>query len=233
MTDRTTPAEHPAPARAETRATEPGEFPGTGIRCGALAPEPTASHTDAAHRPPDSAGGGQRCAKPADAAAGLGLCEEHLLLAAEWTAGRVGVTDVLPSPCLACGSRLGVRYPSGWLCAACEWRHGEHPDPDARPVRVDVVYYIRSRGRIKIGTSANPRSRLAQLHYEELLAFERGDRRLEQQRHAEFAEQRAGREWFFEHPELLAHIDVLRGGAPDPWDQHRRWLSAAAALAGR
>ena len=43
-----------------------------------------------------------------------------------------GVTDVLPSPCLACGSRLGVRYPSGWLCAICEWRVGELPDGDDR-----------------------------------------------------------------------------------------------------
>jgi hypothetical protein len=177
--------------------------------------------------------GDVRCGDGVDEAAVLGLCARHLLLAAEWVAGEAGVTDALPSPCLACGSRLGVRYPSGWLCAVCEWRQDEHPDPDARPVRVDVVYYIRSRGRIKIGTSANPRARLSQLHYEELLAFERGDRRLEQRRHAEFGAHRAGREWFYEHPELVAHIDVLRAGSTDPWDQHRRWLSEAAALAGR
>jgi len=196
--------------------------------CGAA--DPHGAHDPLGATGPVGASG--RCGRPIVVAAGLGLCEEHLLRASEWVAGEAGVTDVLPSPCPACGSRLGVKWPSGWLCAVCEWRLHEHPDPDARPVRVDVVYYIRSRGRIKIGTSANPRSRLGQLHYEELLAFERGDRRLEQQRHQQFAAHRAGREWFDEHDALLAHIDVLRAGATDPWDQHRRWLSEAAALAG-
>ena len=41
---------------------------------------------------------------------------------------NTGVTDALPSPCRLCGSRLGVRYPSAWLCAVCDWRHGELVD---------------------------------------------------------------------------------------------------------
>ncbi len=56
-----------------------------------------------------------------------------------------GVTDALPSPCRLCGSRLGVRYPSGWLCAVCEWRHGEVVDGELPPPRVDVVYYLALR----------------------------------------------------------------------------------------
>ena len=70
--------------------------------------------------------------------------------------GEFGVTDLLPAPCAFCGSRLGVRYPSGWLCAVCEWRAGEPPPEGLAPVRVDVVYYLRYRDRIKIGTSATP-----------------------------------------------------------------------------
>ncbi len=96
------------------------------------------------------------CPLPRAGGAPIELCTEHLLAAHDWVAGRVGITDVLPSPCLACGSRLGVRYPSGWLCAHCEWRVGAMPAPEMPPPRVDVVYYLRFRGRIKIGTSANP-----------------------------------------------------------------------------
>jgi hypothetical protein len=136
------------------------------------------------------------CGGPTDPDAPISLCTRHLLEAYDWVAADVGVTDVLPSPCLACGSRLGVRYPSGWLCAICEWKVGEVPDEAGTPARVDVVYYIRSGDRVKIGTSANPRGRLAQLSYDELLGFELGNRLLEQKRHAQFASHRfPGGEW--------------------------------------
>jgi len=144
----------------------------------------------------------------------------------------VGLTDVLPSPCLACGSRLGVRYPSGWLCAICEWRVGDIPGDGQRAPRVDVVYYLRFRDRIKIGTSGNPRARLGQLRYDELLAFELGDRETEQKRHAQFADHRfPGSEWFTSHPALTAHIDRLAAGVEDPWHRYHRWVSERAALA--
>jgi hypothetical protein len=191
-------------------------------------------HRDAVERAcaiVDTAGRG--CDTTVDASAPLNLCTRHLLTAYEWVVGEVGVTDVLPSPCMACGSRLGVRYPSGWLCAVCEWKAGDRPDDDWLTVRVDVVYYIRSRDRIKIGTSANPRGRLAQLRYDELLAFERGDRRLEQRRHAQFGARRAGGEWFESHDALTEHIRGLSAGVEDPWAQHRLWLSEKIALGGR
>jgi len=175
---------------------------------------------------------GRPCPERSAPGAPLDLCTRHLLEAHDWVAGEVGVTDLLPSPCLACGSRLGVHYPSGWLCAVCEWRAGEIPDPhDAAAVRVDVVYYLRFRDRIKIGTSANPRQRLASIRHDELLAFERGDRLLEQRRHAQFAEHRLERsEWFAANDALAAHIDVLRGGADDPWSQYALWRSQRLAL---
>ena len=69
------------------------------------------------------------------------LCGVHH----EAVVGAGGVEDVLPGPCLLCGSRVGVRYPSGAVCAVCEWRWGDVPDGDLAPPRVDVVYYLRMR----------------------------------------------------------------------------------------
>ncbi|MCU1424811.1 MAG: ATPase [Microbacteriaceae bacterium] len=175
---------------------------------------------------------GLACPEPVAPHAPLNLCARHLLEAHDWVAGEVGVTDTLPSPCLACGSRLGVRYPSGWLCAVCEWKVGDTADPEhVAAVRVDVVYYLRFRDQIKIGTSANPRQRFASLRYDELLAFERGDRTLEQRRHAQFAAHRLARsEWFAVHDALVEHIDVLRAGVDDPWSQYALWRSQRLAL---
>ncbi len=127
----------------------------------------------------------------------LPICDEHLAIAGEWNARGTGVVDALPSPCLACGSRLGVHYPSAWICAVCEWTYGDVPDSDVAPPRVDVVYYLRHGDRVKIGTTANPRQRFGAIWHEEVLAFERGDRRLEHRRHEQFAADRfAGSEWF-------------------------------------
>ncbi|WP_199176678.1 GIY-YIG nuclease family protein [Subtercola sp. Z020] len=176
---------------------------------------------------------GQACGAPVEGDAPLALCVHHLQLAHDFVAREVGSTDVLPAPCVACGSRLGVRYPSGWLCAVCEWKAGEVPDREMTAPRVEVVYYLRAGHRIKIGTSANPRQRLGSLHFDELLAFEPGGRMLEQRRHAQFTAFRVPRsEWFAEHPELHEHIAVLARGVDDPWALYARWLSERRALTG-
>ncbi|WP_306306288.1 hypothetical protein [Curtobacterium ammoniigenes] len=95
---------------------------------------------------------------------------------------------------------------------------------------MDVVYYIRSEDRIKIGTSANPRRRLRVLWHDALLAFERGDRVAEQRRHRQFAFARIGStEWFRTCDELEHHIDTLRCGIDDPWRLYARWMAEAAA----
>ena len=159
----------------------------------------------------------------------IALCSDHLAVAAEVHGFGFGVSDGLPMPCRLCGSRLGVRHTEGWTCAVCEWPYGEHPDGELPPPRVDVVYYLRFADRVKIGTTANPRQRFAAIRHEEVLAFERGDRRLEQRRHREFAEERAGSsEWFERSERLSAHIDVLAGGV-EPWDRWRRWVAEATA----
>ncbi|MBM7471276.1 GIY-YIG nuclease family protein [Subtercola frigoramans] len=174
---------------------------------------------------------GVPCANPVAAARGLNLCDRHLLEAYAQVTAEVGVNDVLPTPCVACGSRLGVSYPSGWLCAVCEWRLGALPDGTGQRPRVDVVYYVRFRNTVKIGTSANPRARLAQLHFDELLAFERGTRHREHRRHLQFAGHRIeGSEWFRLHDSLDAHIRELQAGIDDPWAQYSLWVSQAIAL---
>lgn len=161
------------------------------------------------------------------------LCAAHLADVVDWASDEFGTQDVLPVACPACGSRTGVRYPSGWVCAACEWRLGEARDPGLPPPRVDVVYYIRFGDRIKIGTTANPRQRLARLWHDELLAFELGDRLVEHRRHEQFANARLERsEWFTATPSLEEHVRRLAAGVEDPWLRHARWLGEATARQG-
>jgi len=170
------------------------------------------------------------CSNTADAGAPISLCAQHLALAADWVGQEYGVEDVLPSPCVACGARLGIRYPSGWLCAVCEWVYGAIPDAELPRPRVEVVYYIRFGDRMKIGTSSNLRQRMGQLWHEELVAIERGGRDRERARHAQFANYRLGAsEWFELAPELLAHAETLRAGVDDPWTLYARWVSEAIA----
>lgn len=173
------------------------------------------------------------CVAFADDDAPVALCTWHGAVSAEWMTASDGVSDLLPTPCTLCGSRLGVRWPSGWLCAVCEWRHGEPLDDELPPPRVDVVYYLRYADRIKIGTTAHPRQRLAAVWHDELLAFEQGDRLTERRRHAEFAEDRFGRtEWFSRSAALATHVEALSAGVDDPWARYARWVSEARARRG-
>ena len=101
------------------------------------------------------------------------------------------------------------------------------------PPRVDVVYYLRYGDRVKIGTSANPRQRVAAIWHEDLLAFERGDRR------ARASPPRAVR-----RRAIRAHrvVPALRTAARahrrrprrrrGPWDRYTRWMSELTALQG-
>lgn len=136
------------------------------------------------------------------------------------------MTELLPSACSLCGRDEATRLDAGLLCFWCGWRYGDSPDPDLpRPV-VEVVYYLRFDRRVKIGTSRRPRQRLTAIRHDELLAFERGGRDVEQARHREFAAQREGGEWFTLDEALRAHIQVLRQ-TDDPWQLYARWTSAA------
>ncbi|WEK59880.1 MAG: GIY-YIG nuclease family protein [Candidatus Microbacterium colombiense] len=140
--------------------------------------------------------------------------------------------STLPGPCALCGSRTGTRIDAAWVCGTCGWRYGDVPDPDLPLPRVDVVYYLRFDRRVKIGTSRRPRQRLTQIRHDELLAFEPGDRTLEQQRHREFGSAREGGEWFTLTSEVEEHIATLRRRG-EPWNLYARWLSEAIRGAPR
>ncbi|UGB36502.1 GIY-YIG nuclease family protein [Microbacterium sp. cx-55] len=170
------------------------------------------------------------CGGPVPAASPLPLCELHLALAAEASVDVHGETDLLPAPCRRCGSPLGARFRSGWICAVCDWHHGEVVDGELPAPRLDIVYYLGFRDRVKIGTTVNPRQRFAAIRHDRVLAFERGDRMREHLRHAQFAEERLGRsEWFVRSSALDAHIDTLRGDV-NPWTRYAQWQSAALAV---
>ncbi|MRG59548.1 GIY-YIG nuclease family protein [Agromyces sp. CFH 90414] len=169
---------------------------------------------------------GATCAEPIEPGAPLPLCTTHLLLAHDWVERTTGAVDLLPAPCAACGHPVGRRYPAGLVCERCDWRVGDVPDDGVTDASVDVVYYVRWRDRVKIGTSASPRRRLAVLPVEEVLAFEPGDRLLERRRHEQFAAHRfAGTEWFALHADIRAHVADLTIGVGDPWVLVDRWTS--------
>lgn len=132
----------------------------------------------------------------------------------------------MPGPCVLCGATRGERRGAHWSCAVCGWRVGDVPDPDLPLPRIDVVYFIRYADRIKIGTSSQPRRRLGAIWHDELLAFERGGRAVEQERHRRFAHLREGGEWFRADAELLEHVRTISAAA-SPWDAYARWLSEA------
>ncbi|WOQ68914.1 GIY-YIG nuclease family protein [Microbacterium limosum] len=102
---------------------------------------------------------------------------------------------------------------------------GDAPDADLERPRVDVLYYLRYADRIKIGTSGDPRRRLAAIRHDELLAFERGGRELERARHAQFATSRLGGEWFADDVALMRHVRALESA--DPWRSYDRWVAAS------
>ncbi|WP_121189878.1 GIY-YIG nuclease family protein [Microbacterium sp. AG790] len=129
--------------------------------------------------------------------------------------------------CVLCGLARPEADAGGILtCPVCGWRLGDSPDPDLPRPRVDVVYYLRWDDRIKIGTSREPRQRLAAIWHHELLAFEPGDRAVEHARHVQFAHLREGGEWFRAAPELRAHAAALADGIP-PWHRYARWVADA------
>ena len=134
------------------------------------------------------------------------------------------ITGSMPGQCLLCGDDRGVRDAVGWSCERCGWRVGDVPDPELPMPKVEVVYYLRSADRVKIGTSGAPKQRLAALGHGELLAFERGGHALEQQRHRDFAALRVGGEWFTAADPLLAHIATIAAVAP-PWNAYARWVA--------
>lgn len=77
-----------------------------------------------------------------------------------------------------------------------------------------VVYYIRFRDTVKIGTSTDVAKRLTMHPWEELVAIEPGGQTVERRRHKELRSSRLDGEWFELTPEVREQIeDVNRVNA--------------------
>ena len=86
-----------------------------------------------------------------------------------------------------------------------EHKHGD---------RGSVVYFFRSGPFIKIGTTTKLKHRLQNVQTShptpvELVASQRGDKRLERELHMRFASLRVNGEWFREVDELAAYVANL------------------------
>lgn len=76
--------------------------------------------------------------------------------------------------------------------------------------RRPVVYYIKFRDCVKIGTTRNLQSRWSGLTATEMLyGIEYGDHRLERRRHDKFAPYRTYGEWFEDNQHIRAHINEV------------------------
>lgn len=160
-----------------------------------------------------------RCAFPpvrASADYGLSLCRDHLqtYLDALAMLREVGGSDGHWRPPLS---------PAEWLEQTDQLRmEAWNPDIEERKRRLEryeaqaVVYYVRIRDTIKIGTTVNMRSRMPQLMIDELLATEPGGEELEDMRHKQFAGLRIRGERFRPEPELMSHIAMIREHFGEP-----------------
>lgn len=79
------------------------------------------------------------------------------------------------------------------------------------PAHEPLVYYVRFRDRIKIGTSTNIQARLRSIPHEALLGTEPGGIDVERRRHRQFADERTNGEWFTATSRILQHIESIAG----------------------
>lgn len=89
-------------------------------------------------------------------------------------------------------------------------------DPEFVAKAGEVVYYMRIGNRVKIGTTANLKQRLADINPEELMAVEPGSVRLERMRHREFGHLRTHGEWFRYRGMLVEHIAMMQRAGQKP-----------------
>lgn len=141
---------------------------------------------------------GRECMREVQEGAPLSLCQTHLLLAAQFVREMGGK---------AAAKVLGHATGRAIIKAA----------------RVQVVYYLRRDGMVKIGTTSNLKVRLATIPHDELLAIEPGGTGVERTRHAEFGAHRSDGEWFRSNMEVMAHVVKVRELHGPPIKAWNRW----------
>lgn len=146
---------------------------------------------------------------------GLSLCRDHLA-AYDEALEAVRAAGGLPE------HYVPAMTPAEWLAEMGQLRAAESaatPEEDRRLKAYEaqsVVYYVRIRDLIKIGTTVNMQARFGQLIVDEILATEPGARPLEQMRHKQFAHLRVRGERFAPGPDLDSHIAMLREHYGEP-----------------
>lgn len=94
----------------------------------------------------------------------------------------------------------------------------------ARRQLPSVVYYIRFRDTIKIGTTVDLKTRMTAHPYEEVVALEPGAEALERARHLQFDKHRILGEWFLAHDELEEHMKEIQ-------DRNAEWVERQYGMA--
>ncbi len=138
----------------------------------------------------------------------LPLCDEHF--ASTGLRDLKQWTNATPPEISERVSRL---FQERWAeYQAIEYSTYEHTDPEALE-QTGVVYFIRSRDLVKIGTTTDLVKRMGafSVPHITLLATEPGYKRRERELHLQFAELRINRrEWFRLAPPLTGYIDEIR-----------------------
>jgi hypothetical protein len=147
-------------------------------------------------------------------------------------------------PCPGCQLLALSRDPEeGFtVCAGCgmvisdeDYLDRFGPDPEVfGPIgpasHPPVVYYMRLDAIVKIGFTTRLGRRLMDINPQGVLAVEWGARRMEMQRHNDFAAQHIHGEWFRFGPELAAHVvDVRSAFETDMGCSTEAWLADVSA----
>lgn len=91
--------------------------------------------------------------------------------------------------------------------------------------RTSIVYYIRFRDAVKVGTSIDVAQRLTNHPWEELVGIEPGGRTLEAKRHKQLRSARLDGEWFELTDEVREFIEGVN-------EVNARWYSEVFACSG-
>lgn len=157
-------------------------------------------------------GQGDECRRPLDEGATISLCYRHYIQAA--LAVREMRTPEAEKVFGAPDRRVPEPAPQpvkGTWPKVRDQRKGLE-DYD----RPSVVYYVRFRHDVKIGTTVDLARRLMEIRHDEVLAIEPGGVHVERKRHHEFRADRIDGEWFEASRRLRVHIVRLRHMHGDP-----------------